>query len=137
MGWERDDSPKGQDRHRLMMVGITRDQADALIAQHDLERIERQLDWLSLRSAKNPPAFLVAAIEGDYESRSDCGCSRRRNGRFSFTVRPSPARTGASQTVPPRKCRICPCEAAVSGIATLEGEEWESLRFRSSRDPTW
>ena len=54
-------------RRRLENNGLTRDQADKLLATHSWQRIEQQLGWLPFRNAKNPAAFLAAAIEGCYE----------------------------------------------------------------------
>ena len=51
----------------LMALGVSRPQTQALIAQYDLERIERQLRFLPHRSARKPSALIVAAIEEDYE----------------------------------------------------------------------
>lgn len=54
---------KGQ----LLAVGLTREEADVLLDTYPPDHIQRQLDWLPLRHARNPAAYLLAAIEGDYE----------------------------------------------------------------------
>ncbi len=71
MGWELPegavDEATADTRRRLLGVGVTKDQADFLLGSYDLERIQRQLEWLPYRNAKNPAGFIVAAIEDDYE----------------------------------------------------------------------
>jgi len=59
--------PAGDLRGRLLALGVSPDQADLLLARYGAGRIARQLRWLPYRSANNPPALLVAAIEEDYE----------------------------------------------------------------------
>lgn len=54
-------------RQRLLVIGLTGEQADELLSRFDLARIQRQLQWLPYRRAKHPIGFLLAAIEGDYE----------------------------------------------------------------------
>lgn len=54
-------------RYRLENNGLNSEQARALVLSHDPEVIERQLDWLPHRQAKNPAGYLVAAIEGNYD----------------------------------------------------------------------
>ena len=54
-------------RQQLTDVGVEADWVDYLIANHDLERIERQLHWLPYRKAQNPARLIVSAIEKDYE----------------------------------------------------------------------
>jgi hypothetical protein len=56
-----------QVRERLQEVGVEAEWVDYLIANHDLERIERQLHWLPYRKAQNPARLIVSAIEKDYE----------------------------------------------------------------------
>ncbi len=69
MGWTEKavEGPEGEVRRRLIAMGVTREQIDALLARHSLEDIQRQLDWLPYRHAKSPVRFLIAAIEGSYE----------------------------------------------------------------------
>lgn len=50
----------------LVDLGLMEDQATFLVGNYDTERIRRQLDWLSLRHAKNPISFLIAAVRDDY-----------------------------------------------------------------------
>ena len=60
--------PEAQEiRARLLATGLKSLQTDMLLARFDTERIRRQLDWLPARHARNPAAFLLAAIEKDYE----------------------------------------------------------------------
>lgn len=54
-------------RRRLQIAGVAPDQVEYLLTTFDLERIEKQLKWLPFRHARNPSAYLVAAIVGDYE----------------------------------------------------------------------
>ena len=54
-------------RSRLLAFGLKALQTDMLLARFDTERIRRQLDWLPARNARNPAAFLLAAIEKDYD----------------------------------------------------------------------
>jgi hypothetical protein len=56
-----------QVRSRLRIVGLSADQASALIEQFELDQITRQLDWLPYRNARNPSGFLVAAVTDDYD----------------------------------------------------------------------
>ena len=51
---------------QLRKVGLTAEQAMALVARFDLARIGRQIAWLPHRQVHNPAAFLVAAIERNY-----------------------------------------------------------------------
>jgi len=54
-------------RRRLLNVGIASEQTEYLLSHFEAERIEKQLQWLPFRHARNPSAYLVAAIVGDYE----------------------------------------------------------------------
>jgi hypothetical protein len=54
-------------RFRLESNGLNTEQARSLILSYDSEVIERQLEWLPYRQAKNPAGYLVAAVEGDYD----------------------------------------------------------------------
>ena len=54
-------------RRRLQNAGIAPDQIEYLLTTFDIERIEKQLGWLPHRHARNPSAYLVAAIVHDYE----------------------------------------------------------------------
>ena len=51
---------------RLMLVGVSKAQADLLLAHYPLPHIRDQLAWLPLRFANNPARFLVAAIEKNF-----------------------------------------------------------------------
>jgi len=59
---------KRQTYQRMTDLGMPRDQALDLLARFDVDRVERQLDWLPRRRAKSPLRFLLAAIENDYEA---------------------------------------------------------------------
>lgn len=50
----------------LLAVGLTAEQAERLLTDFAAERVRRQLAWLPHRSARNPAAFLVRAVEGDW-----------------------------------------------------------------------
>ena len=54
-------------RRRMQNAGIAPDQIEYLFSNFDLERIEKQLGWMPFRQARNPSAYLVAAIVHDYE----------------------------------------------------------------------
>jgi hypothetical protein len=53
---------------RLEATGLTTEQALDLLRAYDLLRIERQLQWLPYRRAKNPAGLLLAAIADNYEA---------------------------------------------------------------------
>ena len=55
-------------REGLIEAGLLFQQADDLLLRYDLPRIERQLEWLSLREARSPVGFLLSAIKNDYEA---------------------------------------------------------------------
>jgi len=63
-------------------MGVTKEQAQHLFVRYPLERIQRQMEWLPFRNAKNPLGYLLAAIEGDYERP----LSLRQNASQSPTV---------------------------------------------------
>jgi hypothetical protein len=71
MGWPTPDEQRDQmtDRlsHQLQGFGVTERQAKYLITTYSLERIQQQLDWLPYRGARNPSAFILAAIRHNYE----------------------------------------------------------------------
>ncbi len=48
-------------------AGMPKAQALDLLARFDLGAVERQINWLPQRHAKNPVRFLAAAIEGGYD----------------------------------------------------------------------
>lgn len=64
---EAADTPEGEVRRQLAALGVPRDVADLLIAQHSIEEIRQQLEWLPHRGAKTPGRFIVAAIQNRYE----------------------------------------------------------------------
>ena len=53
-------------RRRLENAGLTRQQAEKVLRTYSRQRIERQLLWLPYRNAKNPPGYLLAALQDDY-----------------------------------------------------------------------
>ena len=63
-----EEKEQGELLRRLCTVGLERGEANEILAQHPVERIRRQLDWLPYRRARLPARYLVAAIEGDYEA---------------------------------------------------------------------
>jgi hypothetical protein len=74
MGWEEEEAPEDPEERAvwevkqvLKTMGVTKEQAQHLFARYPLERIQRQMEWLPYRHAKNPLGYLLAAIEGDYE----------------------------------------------------------------------
>lgn len=52
---------------RLIQLGVSGNQIQKLLL-HDLDLVERQLDWLPFRSARKRASLIVAAIEHDYEA---------------------------------------------------------------------
>jgi hypothetical protein len=64
---DTDTGPNAETRRKLLALGVLREQADLLLMNYPLERIERQIAWLPYRHAKNPARLLIAAIEHDYE----------------------------------------------------------------------
>jgi hypothetical protein len=72
-GWEvpeqfvtPEEQARANVRRRLLAFGVSKEEADALLARFALERIERQIEWMAYRDAKRPARYLVAAIEEDY-----------------------------------------------------------------------
>jgi hypothetical protein len=61
------DTPEGHLRRRVLALGMSREQARILFDRYPVDQIERQLDWLPYRRAKDPARFLIAAVEGQYE----------------------------------------------------------------------
>jgi len=57
-------------RARLTALGVPGRKADELLAAYSAEKVDRQLEWLPLRQAKNPARLIVAAIENDYRAPS-------------------------------------------------------------------
>ena len=55
-------------REALVAAGLMKQQADDLLDNFDIPRIERQLEWLPLREARSPVGFLLSAIKNDYEA---------------------------------------------------------------------
>ncbi len=55
-------------RQQLVAVGIDAEGIEWLLSTFEVERIQRQLEWLPHRRVRNPPGFLMAAIEHDYEA---------------------------------------------------------------------
>ena len=54
-------------------LGLKSEQVDMLLARFDTERIRRQIAWLPASNARNPAAFLLAAIENDYAAPAGYG----------------------------------------------------------------
>lgn len=55
---------------QLMQLGVSNHQVRKLLT-HDLDKVERQLDWLPYRRARKRASLIVAAIEHDYEAPAD------------------------------------------------------------------
>ena len=53
-------------KRALVEVGVPHQRANEMLDLYPPQRIERQLGWLPLRQARNPIAYLLAAIERDY-----------------------------------------------------------------------
>ena len=53
-------------KRALVEAGVPERRAGDLLDAYPPERIERQLEWLPLRQARSPVAYLLAAIERDY-----------------------------------------------------------------------
>lgn len=75
---------------RLDGTGLTREQAENLIRHYDHIRIERQLQWLPFRNAKNPAGFLLAAVADNYEAPLSL--------RFSVKASGEPVKPNGSDT---------------------------------------
>jgi hypothetical protein len=95
-GWELPEGSVDEEtadaRRRLLSVGVTKDQADFLLGSFEVERIQRQLEWLPYRNARNPASLLVAAIEHDYEEPFDLRLQHLTNGAEGVQT---PDETGA------------------------------------------
>ena len=61
-------SERAEVKGLLLQAGLQDEQAESLIADFDLLRIQRQLMWLPYRRAKNPVGMLLAAVKDDYEA---------------------------------------------------------------------
>lgn len=72
MGWPTPEEQRDQtmDRlsHQLQGLGVTERQTKYLLSAYSVERIQQQLDWLPYRGARNPSAFILAAIRHKYEA---------------------------------------------------------------------
>ena len=53
---------------QLRSLGVNDDQIESLLTRFEVPRIQRQMEWLPYRHAKNPASFLIAAIERGYEA---------------------------------------------------------------------
>jgi hypothetical protein len=53
-------------QRKLEDVGISKEQAQKLLAEYQHEKITEQLEWLPHRNAKNPAAYLAAAIKRNF-----------------------------------------------------------------------
>jgi len=51
----------------LLAVGVAGLQVEQLLANFDLDLIERQLRWLPARKARKRASIIVASIQNDYE----------------------------------------------------------------------
>ena len=52
---------------KMTAQGMSKEQALDVLARFPVQEVQRQVEWLPLRSAKSPSRFLLAAIEGDYD----------------------------------------------------------------------
>lgn len=77
MGWEPpafdEDPPEVAEQkqrlyERLSGQGMTKTQAMDVLGRFDLGVVDRQMDWMPHRGAKNPARYLMAAIENDYDA---------------------------------------------------------------------
>lgn len=50
----------------LLFIGVPQGRVTQLLGVYDIERIERQLEWITSRRARYPSKLIVAAIEQDY-----------------------------------------------------------------------
>ncbi len=55
-------------KRALVEMGVPDYRAGELLDTYPIEVIRRQMEWLPLRGARNPVAYLLAAIEGDYQA---------------------------------------------------------------------
>ena len=74
-GWPRPWEPERAASHAdrvfriaaaLLRAGVSRPATEGLLASTDHDLLERQLVWLPYRKARDPAAFLLASIRGDY-----------------------------------------------------------------------
>jgi hypothetical protein len=73
MGWDQpgiDEAPEEKHLHqvktKLQLCGVSRTEAEQILARFPLTRIEQQIAWLPYRHANAPARYLVAAIERNY-----------------------------------------------------------------------
>ena len=62
-----EDPERSDMRRKLFHLGIGGEQAEELLDSYPAERIQRQIEWLPYRNARNLSRFLLAAIEQNYE----------------------------------------------------------------------
>lgn len=55
--------------YELLVIGVSQPQVTKLLG-HDLDLIERQLQWLPYRKARKPASMIVSAIEQDFDAPS-------------------------------------------------------------------
>jgi hypothetical protein len=51
----------------LVHIGVGLRKAKSLVDKYPASLVRRQLEWLSLRSARRPASLLIAAIENNYD----------------------------------------------------------------------
>jgi hypothetical protein len=61
-----EEKARAEIQRQLENVGISKAQAQKLLAEYDHAKIIQQLEWLPYRNAKNPAAYLAAAIKRNF-----------------------------------------------------------------------
>lgn len=56
---------------QLMKLGVSKSGVENLLNFHELDDIEKQLEYLPFRKAKRPEAFIVQAIRKRYSAPKD------------------------------------------------------------------
>lgn len=88
----RDEAARADFERRLALhlalreVGLETAQCHSLLTRFDPERIQRQLDWLPWRHARRPAAYLIRAVEGDYDPPAGWDRDRERRSPEPGTV---------------------------------------------------
>ncbi len=125
-------TPEARERLRLkralVALGVPLHRAQALLEAHPAEKIAQQLEWLSYRNARNPVAYVIAAVEKDYApppAVSLRGSTEERKEAETEATAPEVAATPDHKTAGDlkkegSKTRLDPVEIEVLGMETLD-----------------
>ncbi len=111
----------------LVALGVPLQRVQALLEAHPAEKIAQQLEWLSYRNARNPAAYVIAAIEKDYApppAVSLRGPTEERKEAETEATAPEVAATPDDKTAgnlqkQGAKTRLDPVEIEVLGMEAL------------------